>query len=170
MDDRERWRQKRFSRHSGVDRVADSSQRIRRLILCVLGVLCVQSARLLTQTSQIYGFTLRSSTAERAIERRFLALPSPDNAREAHAFLTAEPHVAGSPRDRALAEWVRDRWREDGLDDVEIVEHQVLLPYATEVAVSATLRSAQGATHTWRASLKEDPLPGDPFSARDVGL
>jgi len=140
------------------------------LILCVLGVLCVQSARLLTQTSQIYGFTLRSSTAERAIERRFLALPSPDNAREAHAFLTAEPHVAGSPRDRALAEWVRDRWREYGLEQIAITEHEVLLPYATDVGVEMTLRQAEGEPTLWRASLKEDPVAGDPFSARDVGL
>src|SRR2546425_2729705 len=164
MGDRERWQRKRSSRHCGVDRVADSLQWIRRLILCVLGVLCVQSARLMTQTSHIYGFTPRSSAAERSIERRFLTLPSPDKAREAHAFLTAEPHVAGSPRDRVLAEWVRDRWREDGLEQVAITEHEVLLPYATDVSVEMT------APTPWRASLKEDPVAGDPFSARDVGL
>jgi N-acetylated-alpha-linked acidic dipeptidase len=118
----------------------------------------------MTQTPQIYGFTTRSSIAERSIERRFLALPSPDRARDAHAFLTAEPHVAGSPRDRVLAEWVRDRWREDGLEQVAITEHEVLLPYATDVSVEMT------APTPWRASLKEDPVAGDPFSARDVGL
>ena len=124
----------------------------------------------MTQTSQIYGFTPRSSAAERSIERRFLALPSPDKARDAHAFLTAEPHVAGSPRDRALAEWVRDRWREYGLEQVAITEHDVLLSYATDVSVEMTLRQAQGEPVPWRASLKEDPVAGDPFSARDVGL
>jgi N-acetylated-alpha-linked acidic dipeptidase len=118
----------------------------------------------MTQTPQIYGFTARSSAIERRLERRFLALPSPDNARAAHAFLTAEPHVAGSPRDRVLAEWVRDRWREDGLEQVAIVEHEVLLPYATDVSVEMT------APTPWRASLREDPVAGDPFSARDVGL
>ncbi len=112
----------------------------------------------------IYGFTARSSQIERALERRFLALPSPDKARDAHAFLTAEPHVAGSPRDRALAEWIRDRWREYGLEQVEIVEHRVLLPYATEVSVEMS------GPPPWRASLTEDPVPGDPLAARDVGL
>src|SRR5439155_8999604 len=83
----------------------------------------------------------------------------------------AEPHVAGSPRDRALAEWVRDRWREYGLEQVAITEHEVLLPYATDVSVEMTLRPAQGgAAALWRATLKEDPVAGDPFSARDVGL
>jgi len=32
-------------------------------------------------------------------------------------MLSAEPHVAGSARDRLLADWVRDRWREYGLSD-----------------------------------------------------
>src|SRR5207245_5241572 len=138
------------------------------LIRCVLCVLCVQSARLFTQMPQIYGFTSRSSAAERSIERRFLALPSPDRAREAHAFLTAEPHVAGSRRDRALAEWVRDRWREAGLEQVEIAEHDVLLPYATDVEVELIVELSvptNGLERTrpvnrWRASVKEAPFPG----------
>src|SRR5712691_5698573 len=109
-----------------------------RLLLCVLCTLCVLGiAGVLAQkpVSNIYGFTARSAVRERSVERRFLALPSPDNARDAHAFLTSEPHVAGSPRDRVLADWVRDRWREYGLEQVEIVEHEVLLSYATEVVV-----------------------------------
>jgi N-acetylated-alpha-linked acidic dipeptidase len=91
--------------------------------------------------------------------------------REAHAFLTAEPHVAGSPRDRALAEWVRDRWREYGLEQVEIVEHEVLLAYPIEAVVESTLPSVNGKpAATWRATLKEDAVAGDPFSARDNGI
>ena len=113
----------------------------------------------------IYGFTSRSSAAERSIERRFVTMPSPARAREAHAFLTAEPHVAGTPRDRLLAEWVRDRWKEYGLERVEISEHEVLLPYADDVRVEMM----QG-ERVWRATLKEDPVPGDPFSAKDVGV
>src|SRR5262249_46710850 len=108
-------------------------------------------------------FSARSAVSERSLERRFLATPSADKAREAHQLLTAEPHVAGSPRDRVLAEWVRDRWREYGLEQVEIVEHEVLLPYATDVTVDRPSRN-------WHASLKEDAVDGDPYSARDVGV
>jgi N-acetylated-alpha-linked acidic dipeptidase len=110
----------------------------------------------------IFGFTSQSSAMERAVERRFLAMPSADRARDAHAFLTAEPHVAGSTRDRVLAEWVRDRWREYGLEQVEIVEHDVFLPYATDVAVEIVSPTP------WRASLKEDPIAGDPATAVDL--
>ncbi|MBI3493903.1 MAG: aminotransferase class I/II-fold pyridoxal phosphate-dependent enzyme, partial [Acidobacteria bacterium] len=80
-----------------------------------------------------------------------------------HAWLTAEPHMAGSPRDRLLADGVRDRWREYGLEQVEIVEHQVLLPYGIDVRVDMT------APTPWRAAMTEAAVEGDPFSARDTG-
>jgi N-acetylated-alpha-linked acidic dipeptidase len=134
------------------------------LFLRVLCVLCGGVLVAGAPSNGIFGFTARSAASERSIERRFLALPSPGKARDAHAFLTAEPHVAGSPRDRALAEWTRDRWREDGLEDVDISEHEVLLPYPIDVVVEMK------APAPWRATLKEDAIAGDPFSARDVGV
>ena len=138
------------------------------LLLCVLCVLCgwaLAGGASQPTAAQIYGFTMRSTTAQRAVERRFLPLPSPDRARDAHAMLTAEPHVAGSQRDRVLADWVRDRWREYGLERVEIVEHHVLLPYATEIAIEMP-----DATPPWRATLNEEPIAGDPSTAIDAGL
>ncbi|MCU1382308.1 MAG: Glutamate carboxypeptidase [Acidobacteria bacterium] len=131
-----------------------------------MGVLCLGRASVSGQrpAAGIFGFAWRAAAAERRLESRFLTLPSAAKARDAHAFLTAEPHVAGSPRDRVLAEWVRDRWREYGLERVEIVEHQVLLPYAVEAQVEMLSPSR------WKATLKEEAVPGDPFSARDVGI
>ena len=120
--------------------------------LRVLCVLCGGAALAVAQkpVATLFGFTPQSSATERQLEYRFLSLPKPDKARNAHAFLTAEPHVAGSPRDRVLAEWVRDRWREYGLEGIEIVEHEVLLPYATDVQVEMTAPSRR------RARLTED--------------
>jgi N-acetylated-alpha-linked acidic dipeptidase len=134
--------------------------------LCVVGVLGVWSALAFAQkpTTIVFGFAPASSAAERRLESRFLALPSAIRARDTHAFLTADPHIAGSARDRVLAEWVRDRWREYGLEQVEIVEHQVLLPYATAVQVEMISPTP------WRAALREEAIAGDPFTARDAGL
>jgi N-acetylated-alpha-linked acidic dipeptidase len=111
-----------------------------------------------------------SSADQRAVERRFVALPSRNGARDAHAHLTEAPHVAGSPRDRVLAEWVRDRWREYGLEQVEIVEHEVLLPYATNTQVEMSRQSGGARPTHWRATFTEDAIDGDPFTARDVGV
>jgi N-acetylated-alpha-linked acidic dipeptidase len=132
-------------------------------VLCILCVLCVDAVAA-PAARRIFGFSVASSAGQRALERRFVALPSRSGARDAHAYLTAAPHVAGSPRDRVLAEWVRDRWRDYGLEQVEIVEHEVLLPYATDVQVEMSQPSH------WRATLKEDAVAGDPFTARDVGV
>ncbi len=62
----------------------------------------------------IFGFTAASEPAERELERRFLALPSADRARDYHRYLTDEPHAAGSDRNKHLAEWMRDRWKDTG--------------------------------------------------------
>src|SRR5689334_4546987 len=90
---------------------------------------------------RLTGFTATSSLAEQDVERRFLEIPSADRAREAHAYLTAEPHVAGTPRDRVLADWVAGKWREYGLERVTIIEHEVLLPYPLEAVVEMTAPS-----------------------------
>lgn len=143
------------------------------LVLCVLAAGCAPTPRE-PAAEPIYGFTATSVAGQRALERKFLALPSTDKASEAHKYLTAEPHVAGSPRDRALAEWTRDRFVEDGLEQVEITEHQVLLPYPTEVLVEMRLGqappAAPAARRQWRASMKEDAVEGDPSTAADTGL
>jgi len=136
------------------------------LIPGVLGVLAGDGNLLVAERlqSNIYGFTARSAAAERAVERRFLSLPSSERARDDHAFLTAEQHVAGTPRDRALAEWVRDRWREYGLEQIEIIEHDVMLSTPIEVTVEMT------APRRFRAAMTENAVVGDPFTAHDIGV
>ena len=103
--------------------------------------------------SGIFGFTTASEARQRELERRFLALPSADRARDYHRYLTDQPHVAGSDRNKHLAEWMRGLWKEYGLDTVEIVEHEVLLPFPTEMKLTMG---------NWEARFTEDPVPGDP--------
>ncbi|MBK5298494.1 MAG: M28 family peptidase, partial [Vicinamibacteria bacterium] len=107
----------------------------------------------------IFGFMPASEIAQRELERRFLALPSADRARDYHRYLTDEPHVAGSDRNRHLAEWMRDTWKEYGLDTVEIVEHEVLLPFPTEMKLTMG---------NWEARFTEDPVPGDPDTQKPL--
>jgi N-acetylated-alpha-linked acidic dipeptidase len=109
----------------------------------------------------VFGFRTASLASELDLERRFLALPSADRAREYHRFLTREPHVAGSERNKALAGWVRDRWTEYGIDEVSIVEHEVLLPWPEEVTIEMRSQS-------WKATLFEDPIPGDPDTQKPM--
>src|SRR5687768_13459256 len=102
----------------------------------------------------IAGFAPTSLSVQRETEARFLRLPSASRIRQFHRYLTAEPHVAGSRRNRHLAEWQRQQWIAWGIEDVHIVTHDVLLPYPQEVRVEMT------APKPWQASLREDVVPG----------
>src|SRR5688572_29423507 len=112
----------------------------------------------------IFGFSSTSHPAQQALENRLRRFPSAERIQADHRFLTAKPHVAGTPRDRELAEWTAAEWRKAGLEDVRIVEHEVLLPFAEEVSVEML------APTSWRATLREEPVAGDPDTAADVGV
>src|SRR5688572_32361452 len=68
----------------------------------------------------IAGFSTRSFLSQRNLEQRVKRSLSADRIRADHRFLTDEPHVAGTPRDRELAEWTAAQWRNAGLEDVRI--------------------------------------------------
>jgi N-acetylated-alpha-linked acidic dipeptidase len=80
----------------------------------------------------IFGF--RNAAAQAEMEKRFLAVPSPELAGEHLRVLTAAPHVAGSPEDRATADYVARKYREAGLE-TQIVEYKVWLNYPAEISV-----------------------------------
>jgi N-acetylated-alpha-linked acidic dipeptidase len=138
----------------------------RLFVPAFLGVLCLLCALTAgeSQPASIFGFADKSVAIQRTLESRFQQSVEAERIRDFHKEYAAKPHVAGTPRDRELAEWTRDRWREYGLDDVAITEHEVLLPYPEDVTVEMT------APKPWRASMKEEPIPGDEYTQADVGL
>ena len=107
------------------------------------------------QTS-ILGFTPSAASRQTKIEEQFKAIPSPDEERRQHHIFTAEPHVAGSPRNNELARYIADQWRNEGLEDVVIRRYDV---YGTNP--KSTLLEMVAPTH-YRAVLRELPIPGDP--------
>jgi N-acetylated-alpha-linked acidic dipeptidase len=109
------------------------------------------------QTS-ILGFTPASASRENDIEKKFKAIPSPDEERRQHRIFTAEPHVAGSKRNNELADYIAAEWRKQGLEDVIIRRYDV---YGTNPK-SASLEMI--APVHYQATLREAPLDADPDS------
>jgi N-acetylated-alpha-linked acidic dipeptidase len=105
--------------------------------------------------AQILGFTPAHASHESAVEEKFKSIPTPDEERREHRIFTAEPHVAGSKRNNELAEYIRDEWKKQGLEDVIIREYEV---YGTNPK-SASLEMI--APVHYQATLHEAPLPGD---------
>ena len=123
---------------------------------------CVALTAIQRPSRDLFGFTRENSAIERQLEDRFQQLPAAERLIEAHKFLSAKPHLAGSPRDKELADWTARHFAAAGLEDVQMSTHEVLLPWPLEVSVEMT------APRPWRASMREDPLPGDPYSQAHV--
>ena len=126
-------------------------------VLCLLAFYGALVLPAQAQTS-ILGFTPSSSAHETEIENKFKAIPSPDEERRQHHIFTAEPHVAGSPRNNELARYIADEWRQEGLEDVVIRRYDVYgsNPKFTSLEMVAPVR--------YRAGLRELPVLGDPDS------
>ncbi|MFB0518461.1 MAG: M28 family metallopeptidase [Acidobacteriota bacterium] len=101
------------------------------------------------QEQPIAGFTLESSRQERSIEARLASIPQPSMCRSYLRYLTDEPHMAGTERNYQLALFVRDKFKEFGLDEASLVEYQVLLSYPREIVVEMV------APKPYRAALRE---------------
>src|SRR5690349_22603943 len=83
----------------------------------------------------IRGFTAASAARERALEAELSRRVSRDSVGAFFKYLTAEPHPAGSVRNKMLADFVSARFREYGLQDVRTHRFDVLLPWPREVKV-----------------------------------
>jgi len=137
--------------------------RARTLWPAALAVLALSAAAARTTDREapgILGFSPRAAQAQRELEQRFQALPDPESLRRWHRHFTAEPHVAGSPRNNQLAEYVAEQWRAQGLEDVVIHRYDVLSSAAREVRVEML------APRRYVPSLREDVYPEDPDTAR----
>jgi N-acetylated-alpha-linked acidic dipeptidase len=142
----------------GSPRKFSAKLRKKKLGVLLLGlnfILLCTSLPVQPQTS-ILGFTPASAAHEAEIETKFKAIPSPDEERRQHHIFTAEPHVAGSPRNNELARYIADQWRQEGLEDVVIRRYDVYgsNPKFTSLEMVAPIH--------YRAILRELPVPGDP--------
>jgi N-acetylated-alpha-linked acidic dipeptidase len=103
------------------------------------------------------GFFPQSVQAERALEARFKTMPDPGRMREAMRRLSARPHHVGSPYDKDNAEWILGQFKSYGWD-AHIENFDVLFPTPVERIVEMVSPT------TYKASLQETALPGDPTS------
>ncbi len=105
------------------------------------------------------GFFQASAAAQARAERVFLDTPTPEQASRFLRALTEEPHVAGTPQEKALADYVRARFEEFGLA-TEVARYEAFLNHPRSVALRLTEPIQED------LSLVEPALPGD----KDSGM
>jgi len=103
------------------------------------------------------GFLSKDVAAEQSLEKQAQAVPDTGRLRKYMNFMAGEPHNAGSPRSKVVAEYVLGLFKEWGLD-AQIEEFEALLPTPTvrEVEVIGPKR--------YVAKLKEPVVVEDPNS------
>ena len=119
---------------------------------------CVLSPAALAAQSPLTGYTAAASAAQRDLERRAIAVPSPDSARRIARVLSAEPHVAGTPAQERTRDYVNGELRKLGLR-VATKSYRVYLPHATGVKVWRV------APQPMELAVDEPALANDPVSA-----
>src|SRR4029450_11002868 len=96
---------------------------IRRVLVATLCLLVVPSTARTQARPPLRGFTAASSEAQRQIEEKFRAVPKPENLRDYMKETSAEPHHAGSPGSRKVADYVLAQFTAGGLDaSIETLE------------------------------------------------
>jgi N-acetylated-alpha-linked acidic dipeptidase len=111
------------------------------------------------ESLSIAGF--RDVAAEQEVERKFIAVPDPKLAEDHLRILTAAPHIAGSPEDKATAEYVAQKFRDAGLD-TETVEFKVWFNYPAEIRVDMTAPAGVEMHGPRREHVDGDPYQDDP--------
>ncbi|HTG93111.1 MAG TPA: M28 family metallopeptidase [Pyrinomonadaceae bacterium] len=135
-----------------------------RLLVTLLVLASVASAGVPNQTDRREGLSPSNRERLQPLESRLIQTIRPENCRREHRIFTAKPHMAGSARNYELAQYVAEQWRKYGLENVELIEHPVYLPWP--VRYEATL-VASGE----KLSLKEEAIPQDPdSSSTEVGI
>ena len=130
----------------------------------VILLLLVSATTLSISENAREGFSLANTSRLKPLEARLVQTIRPENCRSEHRIFTEKPHMAGSFRNYELAQHVAKEWKDYGLEDVELIEHPVYLPWP--IRYEATLVGANE-----KLSLKEEPIPQDKDSYdNNVGI
>ncbi len=132
-------------------------------ILAVAGALVVWGSGSAAAQRPIRGFSAEGAGVQLELEGRLSGALNRDSTGSFFRHLTERPHPAGSIRNQELAEYVADRLRRYGWEDVKLLKYDVLLPWPERVRVTMV-----GPTR-YEAGLAEDGYPVDRDSYQDAG-
>ena len=126
-------------------------------VFSALLIVFSMSTSILDAQDLIMGFPEEETDAQITLEAKFDALLNADNLNSWMKYLTAQPHHVGSPYDKKVVDFVAAKFKEWG-DQVRIEKFDVLFP-------TPKLRLVEMlAPTTYKASLTEPPVKGDPYS------
>lgn len=102
--------------------------------LTLLSALSVTTRPLTAQAPSLRGFTDDGSVRERQMEEQFRKVPDAARLKEYMTAMAGEPHVAGQPASRKVAEYALEKFKSWGLN-ASIETFEALMPWPTEQLV-----------------------------------
>ena len=142
--------------------MSDALRRTKSMVVGLAVALAVTSS-VHGDDNNIKGFLLDEVEQQREWEEKLRALPEPDNLRERMRIITEEPHIAGLPGSKKVADYILSELQSFGLN-AWIEETQALMPLPTERYVELVK------PESYVASLREPPIRSDKDSADDGQL
>jgi N-acetylated-alpha-linked acidic dipeptidase len=128
------------------------------LSLALSLLLIAQTALTQNPAPPIRGFSPDQFAAQRDREAKARAMIQPERIRTYMERMSADPHHAGSPGSRAVAEYASALLKEWGIES-RIDSFEAMMPYPTARILEMTAPTA------YKATLQEPPLPEDKDSA-----
>ncbi len=109
-------------------------------------------------TTSIRGFDPATLNEETQWERQARAIPDPTHIRATIEHLSAQPHLAGTPASKAVADWLQDQLRSYGLEaSIETFEALLPTPQTRILEMTAPVK--------FSAKLEEPPVAVDPSTS-----
>jgi len=131
---------------------------MKRMLVLVVGLLTLGVQRPAAQGQPIRGFPQAEVEAQRAREAQLRAVPDSGRLRRYMEVMAGEPHVAGRPGSRKVAEFARETFASFGLD-AQIETFEALMPWPAD----RTVEMVSPSRHTM--AIAEPVLAADPDSA-----
>lgn len=132
--------------------------RTARSLFIVVAIALFLTPRPQAQPGAIRGFPGDAVTAQRQREEQFRKVPDSAKLKEYMTVMAGEPHVAGRPGSRKVAEYALAQFKSWGLD-ARIESFEALMPWPTERVVEMV-----APTRTTMV-IKEVAIPEDPDSS-----
>ena len=131
--------------------------------ILIVGILTSLNIKVSAQVESLRGFTNDQVPSQKNRETTFRDIPDPKNLRDYMQTISSEPHHAGSPGSKKVAEFILSKFKEWGLN-AWIEQQEALMPFPVE-----RLLELQG-PEPYRAILQEPVIPEDIDSSDEGGL
>jgi len=138
----------------------------------ILGFFCVGYLLFATlglpsalEAQEITGFSRAEAAAQRQAETSLMEHIQPALLDELNYEMSKEVHVAGTPAQDRVRDYILGMFREWGLD-ADLSTYSIYMPFPLEVSLSLLVpEEASGQWNRTDFTLREDAAPGDPTSA-----